>query len=81
MKLVNIPTIFKSNRYIHPKLYKDVIMTAPRYSQHPGHRKYIILLDYRQIPNLRGDSGEDGRELVILLVSIRLIEIHFNTKN
>ena len=40
---MNIPIIFKSNRYRHPKLYKDVIMTVPRHSQHPGHRKYVIL--------------------------------------
>ena len=42
-KLENIPIIFKSNRYMHPKLYKDVIMTAARHSLHPGHRKYVIL--------------------------------------
>ena len=36
-KLVNIPIIFKSNRYMHPKSYKDVIMIAPRYSQHHVH--------------------------------------------
>ena len=36
-------------------------MTAPRHSPHHGHRKYVILLDYRQIPNLRGGEW-GGRE-------------------